>query len=128
MSDKSGFSDAHGDIEYESIEQVLRRAFAPVDPPARLYSQFEDRLEQLSLGAAEDLSDWELAAMGDPRNWIKPATAVVVGGAAAGALVVLGLRQRRREDDRAATAIKALGGALGDVGRETARTVRDLGR
>ena len=48
---------------------------------------FEDKLEQVSINAAEELSDWELAAMRDPRNWVKPAVAVVAGGTAAGALL-----------------------------------------
>ena len=95
-----------------------------------MYEKFESRLEQVSLDAAEELADWELAAMRDPRNWVKPATAVVVGGAAAGALVVLGLRHRRREDDKGAVAVKALGEAIGDAlgeaGREAIRSARKL--
>lgn len=116
-----------GNFEYESVESVLKRAFAPVDPPERMYEQFESRLEQLSMDAAAELADWELAAMRDPRNWVKPATAVVVGGAAAGALVVLGLRHRRRDaDDKGAAAVKALGDALGEAGREAIRSAKKL--
>lgn len=126
MPDQVRSSASGGNFEYESVESMLSRAFAPVDPPARMYEKFESRLEQLSLEAAEELSDWELAAMRDPRNWVKPATAVVVGGAAAGALVVLGLRHRRRDDDKGAAAVKALGDALGDAGREAIRSARKL--
>ncbi|MGB0872809.1 MAG: hypothetical protein ACPHCI_04100 [Solirubrobacterales bacterium] len=132
MAEQARSGDARGNFEYESVESILSRAFEPVDPPARLYDQFETRLEQLSLGAAEELADWELAAMRDPRNWVKPATAVVVGSAAAGALVVLGLRHRRRDDDKGAAAVKALGDALGDAvggaGREAIRSARKLSR
>jgi hypothetical protein len=108
----------------ENIERLLKRAFAPVDPPPHLYAAFEDKLEQVSINAAEELSDWELAAMRDPRNWVKPAVAVVAGGTAAGALLVLGLRSRRREEDKGAAAVKALSGALGDVRREIERSAR----
>lgn len=125
MADQAKNTGNLGNFEYESVESVLKRAFAPVDPPERMYAQFESRLEQLSLDAAAELADWELAAMRDPRNWVKPATAVVVGGAAAGALVVLGLRHRRRDsDDKAAAAVKAMGDALGEAGREALRSAK----
>lgn len=130
MADQARSSSRDGNFEYESVESMLSRAFAPVDPPARMYEKFETRLEQLSLDAAEELAEWELAAMRDPRNWVKPATAVVVGGAAAGALIVLGLRHRRREDDTGAAAVKALGDALGDAigdaSRDALRAARKL--
>ncbi len=45
--------------------------------------------------AADELEAWELSAMRDPRNWVRPAAALVVGGTAAGAALVL-LRARRR--------------------------------
>jgi hypothetical protein len=35
--------------------------------------------------------------MRDPRNWYRPAAAIVVGGAAAGALVVVRARQGRKQ-------------------------------
>ncbi len=54
--------------------------------------------------AAEELSDWaeelsesELRALRDPRNWVRPVVAVGAGGAATGALVVLELRRRGRQ-------------------------------
>ncbi|MGH2907141.1 MAG: hypothetical protein ACRDKI_10295 [Solirubrobacterales bacterium] len=108
----------------ENIESVLTRAFAPVEPPPHLYEAFESKLEQVSFNAAEELSDWELVAMRDPRNWVKPAVAVVAGTAAAGTLVVLGMRHRRRDDDKGAAAVKALSSALGDVRREVERSAR----
>lgn len=126
MAEQARSTTEDGNFEFESVESVLSRAFAPVEPPARMYEKFQTRLEKLSLDAAEELADWELAAMRDPRNWVKPATAVVVGGAAAGALVVLGLRHRRRDDDKGAAAVKALSDALGDAGREAIRSARKL--
>jgi hypothetical protein len=119
-----------GNFEYESIESILTRAFAPVEPPAQMYEQFEQRLEQTAFDAAEELSDWELAAMRDPRNWVKPAVALAAGGAAAGALVVLGLRHRNKSDDTGAAAVKALTDAIGDAAagarEEVERSVRNL--
>lgn len=112
----------------DSVEAVLARVLAPVDPPEQLYRKLENTLEQVSFAAAEELSDIELSAMRDPRNWAKPAVALAAGGAAAGALVVLGLRSRRRDDteDRAEEALRALGGALRDVGREFERSAKKM--
>lgn len=120
----SSEAEARGLDPEENIETVLSRAFAPVEPPAYLYEAFENKLEKISFNAVEELSDWELVAMRDPRNWVKPAVAVVAGGAAAGALVVLGLRSRRRGEDKGTAAVKALSGALGDVRREVERSAK----
>ncbi len=119
-----------GRLTDESIEAMLAMALAPVEPPARLYKrleQLENSLERTVEAASEELSDLELKAMRDPRNWLKPAAALAAGGAAAGALVVLGMRSRRR-DDKAAEAVRALGSALGDVGREVERSARRSAR
>jgi hypothetical protein len=119
-----------GHFEYESIESVLNRAFAPVEPPARMYEEVQVRLQDISLSAAEELADWELAAMGDPRNWVRPAVALAAGGAAAGALVVIGLRRRRHGDDAGAAAVKALTDAIGEAAEgardEIRRAARDF--
>ncbi len=119
-----------GNFEYESIESILGRAFAPVEPPARMYEEFESRLTEISYSAAEELADWELAAMRDPRNWVRPAVALAAGGAAAGALVVLGFRHRHKQDDAGAQAVKALTDAIGEAAEgareEIKRAARDL--
>jgi hypothetical protein len=119
-----------GNFEFESIESVLNRAFAPVEPPARMYEEVQSRLQEISLNAAEELADWELAAMGDPRNWVRPAVALAAGGAAAGALVVIGLRRRKHDNDAGAAAVKALTDALGDAAEgardEIKRAARDF--
>lgn len=115
-----------GPFSEENIERILSAALAPVEPPARLYerlARLEDSLERRVEIASEELSEWELTAMRDPRNWVKPAVALAAGGAAAGALVVLGLRSRRR-DDKATKAVRSLGGALGDVRREVERSAK----
>ena len=101
-----------------SFEGLLREALAPVEPPAELARRLEGALLSITEMAADELESWELSAMRDPRNWVRPATALVAGGGAGVALVLL--RSRRR-------AHSSSGGLRG--ARETAeRTVRDLGR
>ncbi len=123
-------AEQRGNLEFESIESLLGRAFAPVEPPARMYEVFEERLEQTAFEAADEIADWELAAMRDPRNWVKPAVALAAGGAAAGALVVMGLRHRHKQDDGAAAAVKALTDAVTEAAEgardEIVRAARDL--
>ena len=46
--------------------------------------------------AQDELDAWELSAMRDPRNWVRPAAAAVVGVSAGTALVVLRVRGRHR--------------------------------
>jgi hypothetical protein len=86
------------------VEHLLSDALRPIDPPERLSGRFEDALSAVTQAAAEELSDWaeelsdsELRALRDPRNWVRPVVAVGAGGAAAGALVVLELRRRGRQ-------------------------------
>ena len=98
--------------EMSDTERLLRYALAPVEPPGALTDRLEHRLTELTGMAADELADWELSAMRDPRNWVRPATAVVVGGAAAGALVLVRARQRQRRRER---------------GNVLARSVREVG-
>lgn len=83
------------------LERLLSTALRPVDPPARVSDRVEARLSAVTRAAADDLNDWadelsegELSALRDPRNWLRPVTAVAVGGVATGALVVIELRRR----------------------------------
>jgi H+/Cl- antiporter ClcA len=85
------------------VEQLLGDALRPIEPPERLSGRFEDTMSALSQAAAEELSDWaeelsesELRALRDPRNWLRPAAAAAVGGVAGGALVLIELRRRKR--------------------------------
>ncbi|HUB36509.1 MAG TPA: hypothetical protein VL972_06760 [Solirubrobacteraceae bacterium] len=80
-----------------SFEGLLREALAPVEPPADLALRLEETLQSITELAADELEAWELSAMRDPRNWVRPATAVVAGGAAAGALVLLRARRRAQQ-------------------------------
>jgi hypothetical protein len=77
-----------------NLEGLLRRALAPVEPPEGLALRLEDTLRSLTELAAEELDGWELSAMRDPRNWVRPAAALVVGTGAGMALVLLRARRR----------------------------------
>jgi hypothetical protein len=76
------------------LEGLLRRALAPVEPPEDLALRLEETLTSITELAAGELESWELSAMRDPRNWVRPAAAVVVGGGAGIALVLLRVRRR----------------------------------
>ena len=81
------------------IMRLLELALKPVDPPADFMTQLEGKLahiEAAALEALEEVADWELDALRDPRNWVRPVAAVAIGSAAGAALVVLGLRSRRK--------------------------------
>lgn len=78
------------------FEALLREALTPVDPPADLAQRLELTLVNLTELAQEELEAWELSAMRDPRNWVRPVAAVVVGATAGTALVALRVRLRHR--------------------------------
>jgi hypothetical protein len=78
------------------FEALLREALAPVEPPEDLAARMELTLVNLTELAQEELESWELSSMRNPRNWVRPAAAVVVGATAGTALVVLRVRGRHR--------------------------------
>jgi hypothetical protein len=82
--------------EAANLESLLRRALAPVEPPDSLLGRVEETLTSITEFAVGELEGWELSAMRDPRNWARPAAAVVVGGAAGVALVAVRARRRGR--------------------------------
>ncbi len=79
------------------FERMLRQALAPVDPPDSLKTRVETTLQELTDAAVDELEGWELSAMRDPRNWVRPVVATAVGASAGTALVVLRVRQERRK-------------------------------
>src|SRR5262245_16879012 len=86
------------------VERLLADALRPIEPPERLTGRVEDTLTAVTAAAAEELSDWaeelsdsELRALRDPRNWVRPVVAVGVGSVATGALVLLEARRRGRQ-------------------------------
>jgi hypothetical protein len=99
------------------VEHLLSDALRPIEPPERLSGRFEDTLSAVTQAAAEELSDWaeelsesELRALRDPRNWVRPVVAVGAGGLAASALVLL--EARRRSQRQASGRFQALTGRL----------------
>ena len=71
--------------------------------------------------AQEELDSWELSAMRDPRNWVRPAAAALVGVSAGSALVALRVRTRHR-------ARRQQSGNLLDLAGRTIRDVADEAR
>ena len=109
-----------------NFELLLREALAPVEPPADLVERVESALEAITEMAADELEAWELSAMRDPRNWVRPAAALVVGGAAGTALVLLRARRRSQGSQRAGAARGAGASLPASIERSAERAIRDL--
>jgi hypothetical protein len=99
------------------LEALLADALRPIEPPERLSGRVEDTLAAVTQAAADELSDWaeelsesELRALREPRNWVRPVIAVGAGGAATGALVLLEFRRRSRS--RSESGLRALADGL----------------
>jgi hypothetical protein len=97
------------------LERLLADALQPIEPPESLATRVETTLSGIAEQAAAELASWadelsegELQALRDPRNWVRPVAAVAVGGAAAGALVLVEMRRRRRPDGLRDTAERLL--------------------
>jgi hypothetical protein len=100
------------------VEALLGDALRPIDPPERLSGRIEGTFTALSAAAATELSDWaeelsesEMRALREPRNWVRPVVAVGVGGVATGALVLFELRRRGRHE---ANGLKGLASGVRD--------------
>jgi hypothetical protein len=106
----------------ERVERLLRMALAPVEPPEALSDRLERGLTELTDAAVEELAEWEPSAMRDPRNWARPAAAVVVGGLAAGGLVLVRARQQHRK--RQVTGLRALERSMRDVADDLEKRLR----
>src|SRR3954470_17678020 len=83
------------------VENLLRSALRPIEPPEKLSGRLEETLNAVTEAAAEELSAWaeevsesEPRSLRDPRNWARPAAAIAAGGSAAGGLVLVELRRR----------------------------------
>jgi hypothetical protein len=115
-----------------NFEGLLREALAPVEPPEDLAERLESTLTSITEMAADELEAWELSTMRDPRNWARPAVALVAGGAAGGALVLLRMRRRAQGPTGAPSGARrpildrfAAERAIRGLGRETRRLLGD---
>jgi len=108
--------------EMADVERMLRDALAPVEPSEALSDRLERNLSEVADLAAEELADWELATMRDPRNWGPTAAAVVAGSGAAAALVLVRARQRQRRNQ--ATGLAALEQSARDVAGDLRKRLR----
>jgi hypothetical protein len=103
------------------FEALLREALSPVDPPADLAQRMELTLVNLTELAQDELESWEMSAMRDPRNWVRPAAAALVGATAGTALVALRVRGRHR-------ARKQQSSGLLELAERTLRDIREEAR
>ncbi|MBV9414663.1 MAG: hypothetical protein JO363_06760 [Solirubrobacterales bacterium] len=107
------------------FEALLRQALAPVEPPADMVQRLESTLVSLTELAQEELDSWELSAMRDPRNWVRPAAAAVVGVTAGTALVLLRVRARHRvRKQRSKNAVELVERTFQDAVEEARRILR----
>ena len=72
--------------EHLDLEQLLSDALRPIEPPESLAGRVESTLTAITEQAAAELSSWaeelsesELDALRDPRNWVRPVAAVAAG-------------------------------------------------
>jgi hypothetical protein len=108
------------------LEGMLRQALRPIEPPEAFAQRVEHTLTSLTELAAEELDSWELRAMRDPRNWVRPAAAAVVGVTAGTALVALRVRARhrtRRQQSRSLVELAAR--TINDIADEARRILPD---
>jgi hypothetical protein len=108
--------------DVDRVEQLLRSALVPIEPPERLSDRLERGLSELTEAAADELADWELSAMRDPRNWVPTVTAIVVGGAAAGGLVLVRARQQHKK--RQTSGLRALERSMRGVAADVQKRLR----
>jgi hypothetical protein len=109
-----------------NVEALLREALTPVEPPVRLSEQLESTLTVLTEAAQEELDGWELVAMRDPRNWVRPAVAVGVTVTAGTALVALRVRARQHaRRGESSTLMEYAGRTFHDIAEEARRVLPD---
>jgi hypothetical protein len=116
------FEFARDGLDFEGL---LSEALSPVEPPERLSERLESRLASLTETAMEELDAWEISAMRDPRNWVRPVAAAAIATTGGAALVVLRARTRhRKRAQKAKHPVDFAGRALRDVGEEARRLLK----
>jgi hypothetical protein len=70
------------ETEHLQLEELLSDALRPIEPPESLAGRVETTLTAITEQAAAELSSWaeelsesELDALRDPRNWVRPVAA-----------------------------------------------------
>ena len=107
--------------ELSDVERLLRTALVPIEPPEALTDRLERTLSELTDAAADELAEWEIGAMRDPRNWGRAIAASTVVGMAGGALILVRARQAHKK--RQASGLRALENAVTDVVRDVERRI-----
>ena len=98
------------------VERLLRSALVPIAPPETLTDRLEESLSEITDAAVDELAEWEMSAMRDPRNWVRPvAAAAVVGVAGAGLVLVRARQQHRRKQ---AHGLRALEESMREVSED----------
>jgi hypothetical protein len=116
-----------GHKQFADFESLLKLALSPVEPPKELEARLELTFGSLVGLAAEELEAWELSAMRDPRNWVRPVAAVAIGsGAAVGLVLVRTQRRRHKRRKEAHGAIDLVSRTFRDLGREARRVADDV--
>src|SRR5918995_5341577 len=105
--------------QFADFESLLKRALSPVEPSKELEARLEGTLGSLVDMAAEELEAWELTAMRDPRNWVRPVAAAAIGSTAAVGLVLVRTQRRRHQRRQEAHgSVDLFGRTLRDLARE----------
>ncbi len=116
-----------GHMQFADFETLLKRALSPVEPPKELEVRLEGTLGSLVGMAAEELEAWELSAMRDPRNWVRPVAAAAVGSGAAVGLVLIRTQRRRHKRRRESrNSLDLVERTLRDLAREARRVADDV--
>jgi hypothetical protein len=116
-----------GHKQFSDIESLLKRALSPVEPPKELEARLEGTLGSLVDMAADELESWEMSAMRDPRNWVRPVAAAAIGsGAAVGLVLVRTQRRRHKRRKESDSAVDLLGRTVRDLAREARRVADDV--
>ncbi len=109
-----------------NVEALLREALAPIEPPEVLAARLESQLMTWHELAQEELDNWELQSMRDPRNWVRPAAAAVVTVTAGSALVALRVRGRHTVRVEQSANLRELAErTLQDIADETRKMLPD---
>jgi hypothetical protein len=111
------------------FENLLRQAFAPIEPPKELEERLENRLVSILEVATEELEAWELSSIKDPRNIVRPVVAIGAGTAAGIGLAIVRTQRKRHKRREAATdPLDLVDRTLRDLAHEAGKLLDEAGR